>query len=244
MWNSSCLPSETWGNSDSFFLSWVTWPLMTIFLQGCWVYKMTGLCLPWTGGCPLLRSFQQSLGIKLWHHSHKASGETLRVGVGNPPGQEMLCHLVAESYGFDIGDLSWVIAPVRPQHIPRPGHALNRLWTPSDAHSPSGSGVTMLPGQQDRWNVARLLLWLHFPTPPYPTIIGHWHALSATLSFQWLVWGLSGSECGAPVPNPFFSGQVWLHFLWPYQTPCFQNCYSAIGKLNSISPSWHPPSWE
>lgn len=115
--------------------------------------------------------------------------------------------------------------------MPRPGHALNRLWTPSDAHSPSGSGVTVLPGQQDRWNVAQLLLWLHFPTPPCPTMIGRWHAISATLSSQWLVWGLSGSECGEPVPSPFFSGQVRLRFLWPYQTPCFQNCYSATWEV-------------
>lgn len=44
------------------------------------------LSLPWTWGCPLLRSFQQSLGIELWCHRHKASGATLGVGVGKPPG--------------------------------------------------------------------------------------------------------------------------------------------------------------
>lgn len=77
MWNSSFLPNTTWLNSDSFFLSRATWILMGIFLQGCWVYKMTELYLPWTWGCPLLRSFQQSLGVKLWHCGLKASGETL-----------------------------------------------------------------------------------------------------------------------------------------------------------------------
>lgn len=69
---------QSWLSSDSFFLSWATWILMVIFLQGCWVYKMTELCLPWTWGCPLLRSFQQSLGVKLWHCGQKASGESLR----------------------------------------------------------------------------------------------------------------------------------------------------------------------
>lgn len=28
-------------------------------------------------------------------------------------------------------------------------------------------------------------------------------------------------------PVLFFSGQAQLHFLWPYQTLCFQNCYPA-----------------
>lgn len=45
MWNSSCLPSATWLNSNSFFLSWVTWTLLTIFLQGCWVYLGLGAVL-------------------------------------------------------------------------------------------------------------------------------------------------------------------------------------------------------
>ena len=117
-----------------------------------------------------------------------------------------------------------------PQHSPRPGHALNRLWTPSDAHSPSGSGVTVLPGQQDRWNVARLLLWLHFQHLPIPqrSVVGmlfpppcHLNGLS----------GVSVAECGEPVPSPFLSGQVRLRFLWPYQTPCFQNCYSATWEV-------------
>lgn len=43
--------------------------------------------------------------------------------------------------------------------------------------------------------------------------------------------GVSVAECGEPVPSPFFSGQVRLHFLWPYQTPCFQNCYSATWEV-------------
>ena len=41
-----------------------------------------------------------------------------------------------------------------------------------------------------------------FPTPPYPTTIGRWHAISATLSSQWLVWGLGGWVWRA-CPQPF-----------------------------------------
>lgn len=32
-------------------------------------------------------------------------------------------------------------------------------------------------------------------------------------------------------PVLFFSGQTQLHFLWPYQALCFQNCYSATWGL-------------
>lgn len=55
-----------------------------------------------------------------------------------------------------------------------------------------------------------------------------------------LVWGLSGCVCGKTISSPFFfSGQAQLHFLWPYQTLCFQNRYSATWgvKLNSSLPT-------
>ena len=130
-----------------------------------------------------------------------------------------------------------MIPPVRPQHIPRPGHALNRLWTPSDAHSPSGSGVTVLPGQQDRWNVARLLLWLHFPTPPYPMIIGHWHALPATLSFQWLVWVSVALSVESLSPTLFSQDKLNLASSGLIRLLVSKTVTQLLGKLNSISPS-------
>lgn len=34
--------------------------------------------------------------------------------------------------------------------------------------------------------------------------MGGWRAVSATLSPEWLVWGLCGSACGEPVPSSFF----------------------------------------
>lgn len=94
----------------------------------------------------------------------------------------------------------------------RPKLALNGLRIASGACSPSGSGATLLSLRQGRWNVAQLHLWLHFPTPPYPTMIGLWHAVSATLLSQWLVRDLNGRACGEPVPSPLFSPQDKLNF--------------------------------
>lgn len=58
-----------------------------------------------------------------------------------------------------------------------------------------------------------------------------------------LVWVLSGCACGKTISSPFFSffpsGQAQLHFLWCYQTLCFQNRYSTTWgvKLNSSLPT-------
>lgn len=49
-------------------------------------------------GRPLPSSFQQSLGVKLWHCGQKASGESL--GGKNPSWIRMLYHPVPESYGI------------------------------------------------------------------------------------------------------------------------------------------------
>lgn len=62
----------------------------------------------------------------------------------------------------------------------------------------------MLSTGRGRGSVAELHPWLHSPTPPYPVMMGGWRAVSATLSPEWLVWGLCGSACGEPVPSSFF----------------------------------------
>lgn len=68
-------------------------------------------------------------------------------------------------------------------------------------------------------------------------MIGHRQAISATLSY------MSGVLVAVRVerlsPALFFSGQAQPHFLWPYQTLCFQNCYSATWgtKLSSSLPT-------
>lgn len=56
-----------------------------------------------------------------------------------------------------------------------------------------------------------------------------------------IVCGLDGCACRGLLSNPFFSGQAQLHFLWPYQTLCFQNCYSATCRVGLDShPYPHP----
>lgn len=58
----------------------------------------------------------------------------------------------------------------------------------------------------------------------------------ACLGSQWLcMW----RAC----PVLFFSGQAQLHFLWPYQALCFQNCYSATWgvELESSFPTSSQP---
>lgn len=66
----------------------------------------------------------------------------------------------------------------------------------------------------------------------------HLVSLMACLGSLWLcVW----RAC----PQFFFfspSGQAQLHFLWPYQTLCFQNCYSATWGVEPTPPSLRPPS--
>lgn len=171
---------------------------MVIFLPGCWVYKMTELCLPWTWGCPLA-AFSRSARGKLWHCGQKASGESL----GGKALEDKKCFVI---WPLRLMDLSSDLAEWSQSEAStcsKAWTALNGLWIPSDARSLSGSGATKLPVRQSRWNVAQLRLWLHFPTPPYPTMISRWHAVSATLSSQWLVWGLDGCACGEPVPALF-----------------------------------------
>lgn len=199
---------------------------------------MTELCLPWTWGCPLLRSFQQSLGVKLWHCGQKASGESLREkNLMDKKGlifwSLSLTELCSDLASFSHSDASLC--------VPKPELILNGVRIPSAAGSPSGSGATVPSISGGRWNIAQLHPWLHFPTPSYPMMLSHWQAISATLSY------LSGFlvavrvERLSPVLFFFFfpSGQAQLHFLWCYQTLCFQNRYSTTWgvKLNSSLPT-------
>lgn len=112
--------------------------------------------------------------------------------------------------------------------IPQCGLALNGLQISSVACSPSRSGATMLSITWGRWNAAQLHLWLHFLTPPYPMMTGRWHAISATLLSQWLVWGLDGCACGEPVPSLFSQDKLnFTSSVLIKRALCFQNCYLA-----------------
>lgn len=150
---------------------------MVIFLQGCWVYKMTGLCLPWTWGCRLLRSFQQSLGVMSWHSGRKASGKSLvekTVWIRN-----------ALSGPWVLTEFSSGLAGL--YHSQASMHS--QAWTCSE-RAPDSQG-SMQPlrvrghcatNQSAQVECCTAAPRLHFPTPPGPTMIGHWHAVSAALS--------------------------------------------------------------
>lgn len=128
---------------------------------------------------------------------------------------------------------------VRPQCVLKPELARNGLQIPSDAGSPSASGATTLPISEGRWNVESLHLRLHFPAPSYPMMIGHWQAVSATLSY------LSGVLVAVHVErlsSPFFS-QDKLNFISSGLIKPFvsKTVAQPLGELNSIPPSPQPP---
>lgn len=97
---------------------------------------------------------------------------------------------------------------------------------PSDICSPSS-----------QWGNGSDTLYSHlcFPTPLYPVMINHCHAIFCHLVI--LVKGFNDLVSRKPVPSTFLSGQAQLIFLWPYQPLSCQNCYLAAGEA-----TWTPLS--
>lgn len=203
------------------------------------VYKMAELCLPWTWGCSLLRSFQQSPGVKLGHCGQKTMGDAVGKAF-----MDKKCFITwplsLVGLNSDLAEWSHSAASMRP-----------KAWTcsawapvPNDACSFSRSGTTMLSIRWSRWNVAQLHLWSHFPTPPYPTVTGLWHAISATLLSQWLVWGLSGRACGEPSPSFFCQDKFNFTSSGLIKPLVSKIVTQPLGELNLSLPSLDPPSWK
>lgn len=135
-------------------------------------------------------------------------------------GQSQFCPVAAsqqEQPGESLPETCYLIWA---QNFPEFSNGLEQVPDTLWCTWPSGSAAAKPPVGQAWWNVMQLgpgyISW-HLPVP--------WWLLIRTLpiTLSCLSWDSAVTRVEI-LSQPLFSGQAQLHFLWPYQTLCFQNC--------------------
>lgn len=203
---------------------------MVIFLQDCWVYNTTELCLPWNEGCPLLRSFQYSPRVKLWCCGRKARRESLEEKVLMDEKCFIIWSLNLTEFSSDLAAWS------RSEGLTRSTAWTRSEWTPDSqwCMQPLRVRGHHAANQTRQVECRTAALWLHFPTPPCPTMLARWHAVPATLSYL-CVWRACPQCCFLRTSStslpPALSNPLFPKLL-----------IKPLGGLNSTPPSQYPPS--